>query len=52
MTVYFAQTRIDQTKVKIGWTSDIEARRINLSVSVPGGVTMIAQMKNATETLK
>jgi hypothetical protein len=29
MTVYFAQTRIDMTKVKIGFSSDVEARRVN-----------------------
>ena len=50
MTVYFAQTRIDPTKVKIGFTSDVEARRVNMSVSVPGGVTMLATMDGGKET--
>lgn len=50
MTVYFAQTRIDQTKVKIGFTADLEARRSNMSVSVPGGITILASMDGGKET--
>lgn len=50
MTVYFAQTRIDTTKVKIGFTSDLAARVKNLSVSVPGGVSILATMDGGKET--
>jgi len=50
MTVYFAQTRIDVTKVKIGWTSNVEARRANMSVSVPGGISIMATIAGGKET--
>lgn len=50
MTVYFAQTRIDATKVKIGFTSDLDARLSNLSVSVPGGVVILATLDGGKET--
>lgn len=50
MTVYFAQTRIDPTKVKIGFTADVEARRVNMSVSVPGGITIMATLDGGKET--
>lgn len=49
MTVYFAQTRIDMTKVKIGFTSNLEARRVNMSVSVPGGITILAHLEGGKE---
>jgi hypothetical protein len=50
MTVYFAQTRIDPTKVKIGFTSNLEARRVNMSVSVPGGISIMATIHGGKET--
>lgn len=50
MTVYFAQTRIDPTKVKIGFTTNLEARRVNMSVSVPGGVSIMASLDGGKET--
>jgi hypothetical protein len=50
VTVYFAQTRIDNTKVKIGFTSDLETRRINMSVSVPGGVVILATLEGGKES--
>lgn len=50
MTVYFAQTRIDPTKVKIGFTSNVEARRANMSVSVPGGISIMATIEGGKET--
>lgn len=50
MTVYFATTRIDPSTVKIGFTSDLEARKKNLSVSVPGGVTILCSMEGGLET--
>lgn len=49
MTVYFAQTRIDPTKVKIGFTKDVEARRVNMSVSVPGGIHILATLPGGKE---
>lgn len=50
MTVYFAQTRIDTSSVKIGYTSDLEKRRRNLSVSSPGGVSILASIPGSRET--
>lgn len=50
MTVYFAMTLIDQSKVKIGFTSDLESRRANMSVSVPGGVRILASMPGGIAT--
>lgn len=50
MTVYFAQTRIDPTKVKIGFSANVEARRVNMSVSVPGGVNIMATIEGGKET--
>lgn len=50
MTIYFAQTRIDRTKVKIGYTTNLAARKANLSVSVPGGICFIATLNGDMET--
>lgn len=47
MTVYFAQNRNDDTSVKIGFTTDINARVKNLSVGVPGGVMVLASILGA-----
>lgn len=50
MTVYFAQTRIDLTKVKIGWTTNLESRQATMSVSVPGGISIMATLDGGKET--
>ena len=50
MSVYFAQTKIDATKVKIGWSSNVEQRQTTLSVGVPGGVMILATMEGGKET--
>lgn len=50
MTVYFAQGRTDQRTVKIGFTSDLEKRKQNLSVALPGGITILAALPGNKET--
>lgn len=50
MTVYFAQARADTTTVKIGYTSDLDKRQKNLSVSSPGGICFLATLPGSRET--
>lgn len=50
MTVYFAQARVDLSTVKIGFTSDLAKRQQNMSVSTPGGMTILATLPGSRET--
>lgn len=48
--MYFAQTRIDRSMVKIGYTTNLTKRKANMSVSAPGGIHFIATLKGDHET--
>jgi len=50
MTVYFIQSKTDDSCVKIGFTQDLAARVKNLSVSHANGVAVLATMPGGKET--